>query len=76
MIYLDNAATTMKKPQCVIDAVVSAMTTFGNASRGAHESALTTSRVIYQARKKVATFFNCPKSEQVEIGRASCRERV
>ncbi|MBQ6426784.1 MAG: aminotransferase class V-fold PLP-dependent enzyme [Clostridia bacterium] len=65
MIYLDNAATTMKKPQCVIDAVVSAMTTFGNASRGAHESALTTSRVIYQARKKVATFFNCPKSEQV-----------
>ena len=65
MIYLDNAATTMKKPQCVIDAVVSAMSTLGNASRGAHESALITSRVIYQTRKKVAAFFNCPKSEQV-----------
>ena len=25
MIYLDNAATTMKKPQCVIDAVVNAI---------------------------------------------------
>ena len=27
MIYLDNAATTRQKPQPVIDAVVSAMTT-------------------------------------------------
>ena len=26
MIYLDNAATTLRKPQCVIDAVVCAMT--------------------------------------------------
>lgn len=65
MIYLDNAATTRTKPQSVIDAVVSAMTTFGNASRGAHEGALTTSRVIYRTRSKLAAFFNCPKSEQV-----------
>ena len=35
MIYLDNAATTMKKPQCVIDAVVAAMSHMGNAGRGA-----------------------------------------
>ena len=26
MIYLDNAATTMYKPQCVVDAVVNALT--------------------------------------------------
>ena len=65
MIYLDNAATTMKKPQAVIDAVVSAMTTFGNASRGAHEGALTTTRVIYRTRSEIAAFFNCPRSEQV-----------
>lgn len=65
MIYLDNAATTMKKPQAVIDAVVSAMTTFGNASRGAHEGALTTTRVIYKTRSEIAAFFNCPRSEQV-----------
>ena len=25
MIYLDNAATTLRKPPCVIDAVVQAM---------------------------------------------------
>ena len=29
MIYLDNAATTMHKPQVVIDAVCGAMTSFG-----------------------------------------------
>jgi len=65
MIYLDNAATTMQKPQVVIDAVTAAMTTFGNASRGAHESALASSRAVFKARAKIAAFFNCPKSEQV-----------
>lgn len=40
MIYLDNAATTRQKPQPVIDAVVSAMTTLGNSARGTHEGSL------------------------------------
>ena len=35
MIYLDNAATTMHKPQTVIDAVTQAMCSLGNAGRGA-----------------------------------------
>ena len=30
MIYMDNAATTMHKPQEVIDAVVNAMNSMGN----------------------------------------------
>ena len=30
MIYFDNAATTMRKPDCVIDAVADAMRNFGN----------------------------------------------
>ena len=30
MIYLDNAATTMQKPQCVIDAMVEALNSMGN----------------------------------------------
>ena len=33
MIYLDNAATTLHKPPCVIDAVVNAMQTMGNSGR-------------------------------------------
>ncbi len=64
MIYLDNAATTMKKPDSVIEAVCFAMQNTGNAGRGAHSIALTTSSGIYMARKKLADFFGAkdPKS--------------
>ena len=65
MIYLDNAATTMQKPECVVKAVTDALTSLGNASRGAHEGALETNRVIYRTRTKLASFFGCPKSDQV-----------
>jgi len=44
MIYLDNAATTLRKPPQVIDAVVAAMGSFGNSARGTHEEALAASR--------------------------------
>ena len=40
MIYLDNAATTMHKPQTVIDAVTQAMCSLGNAGRGAYHPRL------------------------------------
>ena len=65
MIYLDNAATTRQKPQPVIDAVVSAMTTLGNSARGTHEGSLSASRMIYGTREKLATFFNCPRPDHV-----------
>lgn len=65
MIYLDNAATTIQKPPCVIEAVTQALTSLGNASRGAHEGALNANRLLYRTRQKLATLFGCPKSEQV-----------
>lgn len=65
MIYLDNAATTLQKPQQVIDAVVQAMTTVGNAARGAHSSALTASRMVYETRCKIANLFGCSLAENV-----------
>ena len=65
MIYLDNAATTLQKPQCVIDAVVQAMTTMGNAARGAHAGALSASRMVYETRRKIADFFGCKLPENV-----------
>lgn len=65
MIYLDNAATTLKKPQSVIDAVVQAMNTAGNASRGAHGSSLAASRMVYDARVKIAEFFGCRRADHV-----------
>lgn len=65
MIYLDNAATTLQKPQCVIDAVMQAMTTMGNAARGAHSSALSASRMVYDTRCKLAKLFGCALPENV-----------
>lgn len=65
MIYLDNAATTIKKPPEVIEAVVRAMTTMGNASRGAYGSALEASRAIYDARRKLARLFGCQRADHV-----------
>ena len=65
MIYLDNAATTIHKPPCVVRAVTEALTSLGNASRGAHEGALATNRLVYRTRRKLASFFGCPESEKV-----------
>lgn len=65
MIYLDNAATTLRKPQAVIDAVVSAMRTFGNSGRSAHAGALDASRTIYACREKLAALFGCNRPDHV-----------
>ena len=65
MIYLDNAATSRRKPQEVIDAVVFAMTSLGNAGRGTTEAALDAARTIYGAREKIAGFFGVKNPKQV-----------
>lgn len=65
MIYLDNAATTLRKPPEVVDAVVRAMTSFGNCARGTHEGALAAARTIYDARCKAAALFGCPRADHV-----------
>lgn len=65
MIYLDNAATTLHKPEQVIDAVANAMRTQGNAARGTHGATLSASRVVYDARVKIAKFFNFDKPSNV-----------
>ena len=65
MIYLDNAATTLRKPQPVIDAVVAAMTTLGNSARGTHDGSLSASRTIYGTREKLADFFGCSRPDHV-----------
>lgn len=65
MIYLDNAATTLRKPPQVIAAVTEAMTTLGNAARGAHSGSLTAARTIYGAREKVAALFGLDSPQRV-----------
>ena len=65
MIYLDNAATTLQKPPCVIDAVTRALRSFGNAGRGAGTGALDASRAVYNCREKVARLLGCPEADHV-----------
>ena len=65
MIYLDNAATTLKKPPCVIEAVCAAMNSMGNASRGAHGGSLHASRMVYETREKLAKLFGCLRPDHV-----------
>ena len=65
MIYLDNAATTMHKPQMVIDAVTQAMCSLGNAGRGATSGALDAARAIHGCRAKLARLLGCPRADHV-----------
>ena len=65
MIYLDNAATTMHKPQEVIDAVVQAMSSMGNAGRGANEASLSAARVIYDTRDQLCRLFGAENPKQI-----------
>lgn len=65
MIYLDNAATSLKKPPEVIEAVVRAMQGMGNPGRGAHAASLDASRAVYDARCRLAKLFHASSPSQV-----------
>ena len=65
MIYLDNAATTMRKPEAVIQAVTDALCTMGNAGRGGHDASLDASRIIYDTRERLAQFFHAESPKQI-----------
>ena len=65
MIYFDNAATTLRKPDCVIEAVTQAMCSLGNSGRGVHSGALSASRIIYDARVALAQLFGAESPERI-----------
>ncbi|MGF3214866.1 aminotransferase class V-fold PLP-dependent enzyme [Facklamia sp. P12945] len=65
MIYLDNAATSLNKPQVVIDAVIDAIQHSGNAGRGSSDSAMQASRSIFQARQSLNQLINGKDPRQI-----------
>ena len=65
MIYFDNAATTMRKPDCVVQAVTEALCAMGNSGRGVHEGALSASRIIYDSRIALAELFGAESPERI-----------
>jgi selenocysteine lyase/cysteine desulfurase len=67
VIYLDNAATTRNKPDCVVAAVTHALRNLGNAARGSHDSSLQSARTVFSARLSLAKLFHAPGPEQVVL---------
>lgn len=65
MIYMDNAATTMHKPKEVVQAVVEAMNSIGNAGRGATEASLSASRIIFDTRERLCRLFGAQNPKQI-----------
>lgn len=65
MVYFDNAATTMHKPQCVVQAVTEALCSMGNSGRGVHAGAMDASRVIFEARKGLAELFSAESPSRI-----------
>lgn len=65
MIYFDNAATTMRKPDCVVRAVTEAMCSLGNSGRSIHGGAMAASRIIFQTRAGLAELFGAESPDRI-----------
>ncbi len=69
MIYLDNAATTMHKPQEMIEAVVHAMGSLGNAGRGANTRLWGRQELSMRQERRLARLFGAdePKTDRLYL---------
>lgn len=66
MIYLDNAATTWPKPECVYQAIDQCLRTMGaNPGRGGHSMARAASLMLYEAREALAELFRIEDANQI-----------
>lgn len=66
MIYLDNAATTLRKPPCVINAVHNALVNYSaNPGRSGHKLSISAAEAVFNTRSKVAAFFGAQMEENV-----------
>lgn len=65
MIYFDNAATSLRKPDCVVQAMTDALCTLGNSGRSIHSGAMEASRTIFQARQALAELFGAESPDRI-----------
>ena len=65
-VYLDNAATSSRKPESVKKAILNYYENIGaSPGRGGYNDSIKAGRIILEARSKLADFFNVPKPEQI-----------
>lgn len=65
MIYLDTAATSYQKPECVYTCVQQAMRECANPGRSGHAPALRSGRMVYAVREQVSDFFHVGDPDRV-----------
>lgn len=65
MIYLDNAATTLIKPQSVRTAVINSFNYCANPGRSGHKLSIKAAQSIYECREKLCKLFNFNSPEKV-----------
>lgn len=66
MIYLDNAATTFPKPECVTAEIAKCIREYcGNPGRSGHIMSMRASEKIYECRQTIADFFGSENPENV-----------
>lgn len=68
MIYLDNAATTYKKPESVINAIVDTMKNHGaNPGRSGHKIAMSAGRILYNARESISELIGAGSTMEIVL---------
>ena len=65
MIYLDNGATTLHKPQAVRAAVNRALLSCANPGRGGYPAAMEAAEAVFRCRSLAGTMFDCPPERVV-----------
>lgn len=69
MIYLDNAATSGKKPDEVYEAVLDALkNASGNPGRSGHQVSLRAGHIVNEARLKCARLIGAEEAERIVFG--------
>ena len=68
MIYLDNGATSFRKPPQVKQAVLQAMDRCANPGRGGYRAAMEAARVLYDCREAAGKLFGCDPEQVVLTG--------
>ena len=66
MIYLDNGATSFRKPPAVRQAVMEAMRRCANPGRGGYPAAMAAAEQVYRCREEASLLFHC-QPEQVVL---------
>ena len=71
LVYLDNAATT-QKPQCVIDEICHAYTTYNaNVHRGVHHLSQVATEAMEEARSTIQRHINAAHSREIIFTRGT-----